>query len=681
MPPGIKMPPGFKFKLPPNNQFPLDMRRGCGVNEESIRRARKPNNLPALITLTGELTPENFVLDVVDAVLLHVHPIPFKRPKKGEDYPLLTGTHQISAWCTRVALYTLTYRCPSHHFDGMIAKILPKLDMIMDWLLYLTYYPNPVDTSKLGGFQFNDPIKPCFSIVHMACNASLEIRKQMFSTPKIVDFTLRAWTLQNKGVPYVLLTGPNARCPVSTLFSFIMAGEGRFRVYDVLLCRTKEPDGKALRSLAIENLVKRADEARRMELRGGEVEQMYNERPALHSGMQPPKFVDPGIASAFLETVLSIAASFFMDENLSRLIMKSDFFQIFTEALETWVLSKSKRGPADRQARVMAFRVASRAQDMVEEYGAIDRRLSIAVHRKMLSSGLIPVMIEGMQTIRREDKETTLALSQMMDRTKRLVEGYPKVAPEVDNVLKRHRGARYRDHHFLSGTGWEAPWIYLCRSVETGCGVEDGIWDTTACDNLGCPTRHVSPPTPIGKVCAGCHTMSYCGAECQKADWKAQHREECRKAREAYDKRKVSGNLHYTQTLRRRHLEFACRSAAYTYSISGTNHKSVLRIDLYERRSVPIEEYLKVHGLSDQVEGDPSELTWDQLQDRRIQRLVKYYAEHGEKENLALAEMQFRCGDHTVFTLVLIQNPFGNGEPWVETEFWLYQCITRILVN
>ena len=43
------------------------------------------------------------------------------------------------------------------------------------------------------------------------------------------------------------------------------------------------------------------------------------------------------------------------------------------------------------------------------------------------------------------------------------------------------------------------------------------------CACAGCPARGA-------KLCAACKRVRYCGADCQKKDWKARHKAECARA-------------------------------------------------------------------------------------------------------------------------------------------------------
>ena len=48
------------------------------------------------------------------------------------------------------------------------------------------------------------------------------------------------------------------------------------------------------------------------------------------------------------------------------------------------------------------------------------------------------------------------------------------------------------------------------------------------CGNIKCTTLRPSSKKSFGKLCAGCQSVRYCGAKCQKADWKGNHKGACK---------------------------------------------------------------------------------------------------------------------------------------------------------
>ena len=48
------------------------------------------------------------------------------------------------------------------------------------------------------------------------------------------------------------------------------------------------------------------------------------------------------------------------------------------------------------------------------------------------------------------------------------------------------------------------------------------------CGNIKCTTLRPSSKKSIGKLCAGCQSVRFCGAKCQKADWKGNHKGACK---------------------------------------------------------------------------------------------------------------------------------------------------------
>ena len=48
------------------------------------------------------------------------------------------------------------------------------------------------------------------------------------------------------------------------------------------------------------------------------------------------------------------------------------------------------------------------------------------------------------------------------------------------------------------------------------------------CGNIKCTTLRPSSKKSLGKLCAGCQIVRYCGAKCQKADWKGVHKGACK---------------------------------------------------------------------------------------------------------------------------------------------------------
>ena len=48
------------------------------------------------------------------------------------------------------------------------------------------------------------------------------------------------------------------------------------------------------------------------------------------------------------------------------------------------------------------------------------------------------------------------------------------------------------------------------------------------CGNIKCTTLRPSSKKSFGKLCAGCQSVRFCGAKCQKADWKGNHKGACK---------------------------------------------------------------------------------------------------------------------------------------------------------
>ena len=52
------------------------------------------------------------------------------------------------------------------------------------------------------------------------------------------------------------------------------------------------------------------------------------------------------------------------------------------------------------------------------------------------------------------------------------------------------------------------------------------------CANIKCTTLRPSSKKSFSKLCAGCQSVRYCGAQCQKADWKGNHKGACKQFQE-----------------------------------------------------------------------------------------------------------------------------------------------------
>ncbi|KAJ3529313.1 hypothetical protein NMY22_g9046 [Coprinellus aureogranulatus] len=55
------------------------------------------------------------------------------------------------------------------------------------------------------------------------------------------------------------------------------------------------------------------------------------------------------------------------------------------------------------------------------------------------------------------------------------------------------------------------------------------------CDNPACTRPTASTKEEHAKECRGCSSVAYCSIECQVADWKTMHKNECERARKYYD--------------------------------------------------------------------------------------------------------------------------------------------------
>ena len=49
----------------------------------------------------------------------------------------------------------------------------------------------------------------------------------------------------------------------------------------------------------------------------------------------------------------------------------------------------------------------------------------------------------------------------------------------------------------------------------------------TQCAAAGCPRKMKADGSPL-EMCSGCRQTHYCSVECQRADWKAVHKAECK---------------------------------------------------------------------------------------------------------------------------------------------------------
>ncbi|KAF5311706.1 hypothetical protein D9611_009555 [Ephemerocybe angulata] len=80
----------------------------------------------------------------------------------------------------------------------------------------------------------------------------------------------------------------------------------------------------------------------------------------------------------------------------------------------------------------------------------------------------------------------------------------------------------------------------------------------TVCDNL---KRHLAPEMvgtglvnyALPKTCSNCHSVVYCSPQCQREDWSARHRKECREMCIDYLERSYA-NLSYSYSTRASHL-------------------------------------------------------------------------------------------------------------------------------
>lgn len=649
------------------------------ITKQMLASARIPGNTEGVQTLIKSLRQENYTLEAVDIVLQHIAaewPPPIPRPTMDEEKSLPFPTDKVTcaAYCAKEALYWVSYMCPPHFLVAVTSKITTHIDAIMDWLDILLWYMDPDGAN--GGYLLANPTMSCALLVQLSTRSGPELTSKLLSSDKFIRYAVGAWALQIEGEPWFSFSWGKERCAFCALFSIVLdhSDDSRQRALDLLCSNSSER--KVLRKRIVENAVMRCEDVAKME-RDDLEQRLRSQAPP---GTREADISGVDTMTLYLDSVLSIVEVLCRHPLLAKRFIKAGFFEAFYEALESWLVWKSERTGPDREPRLLGFKLAARAQSVLDRHSRFDWKLCTAAHLAMLQGGLLNIIIEGIQSMPARDWENAEGLADCFRRAKELCSTSPKSAELLLPTVLRARGSAFQDTTFLADQQWAMRWRTFSYHIWVGNNVSKGDQTPTYCDSLQCPG---SSSDRNRKMCSGCHSVVYCSKDCQNADWNNLHRHECREAWAEYQTLRYRG-IAYTQRLRALHVRFTYQVGILTLRDQKGDANTLLRVDSWTPKCTPLTEYEGKHGFLRPRVGSPSSSQHEHHFAGRVRALTSYYAQHAAGGNLELVENKIVLGSHSVLILALLQRDrSGEADSAVqeksEDRYKLKCCITRIL--
>ncbi|KAF6743736.1 hypothetical protein DFP72DRAFT_1177679, partial [Ephemerocybe angulata] len=586
--------------------------------------------------LISGLTHDNYTLEVVDLILLPLHPDnrtpPPPRPRNlhrmdpAEEQRLLKQLQQHrvrggkALYCATEGLMSLLPSCPPDKREATITRILPQLDNLLEWYIYFLKGQIPQSSGDDSNVEYRNPSRPCTALLHLiAVDTSFNDRLLNSDlTDKVVAYAIAAWAARGPRTneAYISFVMGHDKCPITHLLStFLSSDDGRQRVFDAI-CYKPLYESKALRAMVIEGAVSRCRSAAQLSRKSVEDD--------LKAAPPGGRTKIPAVQAVleYLHTLLIVVQKFSEDLVISREFMRSDFFEAICRALFVWV-KKCRQGHEEAGAKQRAFLAAAGVQGMItlqSARNAVLWKLSACAVEGTIRGGYVELLVEGMLANPQEgtSSEVSVVISQSLGLLKLHCGMYPSLAGPLSRKMRELYGDDYYNSTSVGldrGSFYYKRWCGLAFDVMAAFASRARYThfsqNTLICDNVKCPgdRRSFNPSL----TCGNCHSMTYCSQDCQTEDWGTHHRVECASARREYDTARHGNKPHYTQDKRKFHALYTTRRADWAFMSAKkepdredpgptvetlNSHSLITELSLWTNPKHTIAEYLELRTLN-----------------------------------------------------------------------------------
>ncbi|KAF6760752.1 hypothetical protein DFP72DRAFT_881425 [Ephemerocybe angulata] len=252
---------------------------------------------------------------------------------------------------------------------------------------------------------------------------------------------------------------------------------------------------------------------------------------------------------------------------------------------------------------------------------------------------------------------------------------YPSLIVHASNL--REEGRRYigGDNPPLLTSNFKMTWDSFSHQVSRFNVPMQMVDSLTICDNPMCLRWQVRAETfrkSASRQCSGCSSVVYCCEECQKEDWNALHREECKSASIFYTRTK-SVLLTYGHRTRQFHTNWAAHlygvieekiDEARSKMLPGhTNQEVVPHFDEKQGLArngitfIPLRANPTVNALWWNVENNTTPQVWLKP---RVAKMVEDYREGRFPPDVRLMQVMFAIGIHYT-AMLLVAARKGEG--------------------
>ncbi|KAF6753409.1 hypothetical protein DFP72DRAFT_1069395 [Ephemerocybe angulata] len=656
-----------------------------------VLTAARDGPAPSVAKLISGLTHDNYTLEVVDLILLPLHPDnrtpPPPRPRNlhrmdpAEEQRLLKQLQQHrvrggkALYCATEGLMSLLPSCPTDKREATITRILPQLDNLLEWYIYFLKGQIPQSSGDDSNVEYRNPSRPCTALLHLiAVDTSFNDRLLNSDlTDKVVAYAIAAWAARGPRTneAYISFVMGHDKCPITQLLStFLSSDDGRQRVFDAI-CYKPLYESKALRAMVIEGAVSRCRSVAQLSRKS--VEDDLKVAPP--GGRKKVPAVQAVLE--YLHTLLIVVQKFSEDLVISRELMRSDFFEAICRALLVWV-KKCRRGHEEAVPKQRAFIALAGIQGMIvlqSQRSATLWRLSACAVEGTVRGGYVELLVEGMLANPSKDAPDSKVILDTLELLKLQSGMHPSLAGPLSWRMRELYGDNYYNSSSVGlekSSTYHKKWCSMAFDVlAASFSLDNGEFgrNTFICDNMKCPgdRRRFSPSL----TCSNCHSMIYCSHECQKEDWSALHRDECAPARREYYQARHCDKPHYTQAKRKFHAVYTARRADWaTMGLGDILHQedigvatqtpkaqpAIIELSLWRNLIHTIEEYIQLRGLSIQSNNEVPQYHLD----KRICALLSSFTKEDADMGIRLVEGAYQFGNRTIFILAKLQEIPGE---------------------
>ncbi|KAF6761585.1 hypothetical protein DFP72DRAFT_1061810 [Ephemerocybe angulata] len=642
---------------------------GRPIPDYVLAAAKNTLNLETLTKLFWGLSPESFRPELLDVLFHHLQPDRRTPPPPLTSFDSTAALEehessrlrrlQIGKFCLSEGLRSVLKNCPQSQLEQIVQTILPHLENIGSWLNFFASGPTPYNS--VANSELVDPGICCTVLVACLELGNKELARRICSDG-FADYSIHSWcAIQDSNNRADLSFG---YCHAVDFFSAVMKSEnGRQRVMDIL-CHGADRTCRSLRGKVLSAASARCRHIAMLD------RELFQRR----LDQQRYSYPDPvalSVVMDYLAKVLDIVQNLVTHPMLSRSFLKSNFFASYCQAIQVWLVKKCDI-ERDPERRWLAYGNAALAQIMIDMEGkrsSANWKLYAPALLSIVKSGFINILLVGMGSNSKQN-EDGLFIAKCLGLFRNQCSLHPRLAKSLASALQVSCGEAIDVPDYLAGTGYEEYWGNLIRLITAGSTITTDE-KSHLCDYLNCPgnQRTFSP----SKSCVGCHSVTYCSHECQTADWKAFHREECEVARGEYIIGLQANRPHYFQHVRLFQAELTARRARLLLAsdtfIGGKDGLSegpcVLDLGTWAAKYQTCENFIK-------YQESPHYL------DSRVKALVFHDDFKIIDSQFSLIQAQYHFGGQKLVVLCKVQQDKSVSADAAE-EFKVLYCVTKFL--